>query len=271
MNWYVFRLLRATVWATPLLLFIVACASKGPVSQDMSVDGLVQEVERKSYLFRQFRAEFTKTKRTSVFSRDVIVQGNLVFQKPNNFRLLLSGDVNVEILSDGKLISLTHDGVDQEIYQVHGDRDLSRFSDPLMLLLQNIGDGGLRRFAVVNNVAEKDSTLLQIEPVNDNKFERIKSVALRVSNSGVIKRVGIEFKDGDIDETAFRSWSVLTANDPDILLLNKKLSKLAKLGANGSTRFYSGATRLPETDFALQLAGKAANDPGEWLHVRAGR
>ncbi len=39
--------------------------------------------------------------------------------------------MNVEILSDGKEYSVTHDGQDQEIFRVHGERDLSRFSDPL--------------------------------------------------------------------------------------------------------------------------------------------
>jgi outer membrane lipoprotein-sorting protein len=271
MNRDAFRFLRATLWTAPLLFFLVACASSAPVSKDVSVDSLMEEAERKSRLVRQFRAEFVKTRRTSVFNRDVTARGNLVFQKPNSFRLALSGDVNVEILSDGKLISLTHDGADQEIFRVHGERDLLRFSDPLMLLLQNIGDGGLRRFAIVKNVSDRDATLLELEPVNDNKFERIKSVALRITNSGEINRVGILFKDGAMDETVFKSWSVLTANDPEILLLNNKLDRLAKQGSNGSTRFYSDATQTQVAASPRTLAGKSSDEDVEWSYLRSGR
>ncbi len=66
-----------------------------------------------------------------------------------------------------------------------------------MLLLQSIGDGGLRNFAIVKNLRGKDSTLLQLEPENDNKFERIQTVTLQLADSGDINRVGLLFKDGE--------------------------------------------------------------------------
>jgi outer membrane lipoprotein-sorting protein len=269
MDWPFLRLVKIIVCATPLV-WLMACASTVPVSTEVSIDSIMQDVEKKSYLVKQFRAEFTKTRHTSVFGRDVVVHGSLVFRKPNNLRLMLTGDVNVEILSDGKNISLTHDGTDQEIFQVHGERDMSRFSDPLMLLLQSIGDGGLRKFAVVKNIREKDSTLLQIEPVNDNKFERIQTVTLQLADSGEINRVGILFKDGDADETVFKSWSMLTTNDPEIQRLNSKLKRLAELGEKGASRVYSKSVPEPEQTSKVPVRRLEAN-ASELYHFRSGR
>jgi outer membrane lipoprotein-sorting protein len=264
MNCYLFKFIKLIACVSPLL-WLMACASSGPVSTQISADSLMQEVEKRSNLAKQFRAEFTKTRHSPVFGRDVVVHGSLIFKKPNNVRLLLSGDVNVEILSDGKNISVTHDGKDQEIFQVHGERDLSRFSDPLMLLLQNIGDDGLRKFAIMKNVREQDSTLLQLEPVNDNKFERIRSVTLQIADSGDIRKVGLFFKDGGHDETLFESWSLLTTNDPEIERLNSKLQRLAELSVKGSSRVSSKSTpdSVPSTPTPTvpvrRLEARAAN------------
>ncbi|HMK36564.1 MAG TPA: outer membrane lipoprotein carrier protein LolA [Desulfomonilaceae bacterium] len=254
-----------------LVLLIMSCAPGVPISREMSVEELIPEMQKKSHFVKQFRADFIKTRHTSVFSRDVAVHGSLVFQKPNNFRLTLSGDVNVEIVSDGRLISLTHDGADQETFRVHGERDLSRFSDPLMLLLQNIEDGGLRRFAIAQSVREKDDTVLRIEPVNDNKFERIQSVTLRLSDSGEIKKVGIYFKDGDEDETVFTSWSMLTSSDPEIVALNRKLRQLADRERDVPSRFRSGSTPA-DSDVSAAESGTGATLSADTLrHFRSGR
>lgn len=205
-----------------------SCASKQPFSKNVDFPDIVDDMERKAYLVKQFRADFVKTRHMDIFNRDLTVNARLVFQKPGNFRLVLSGDVNVEILSDGKTINLIHDQMDTEVYRLHGDRDSSRFSDPLMLLIQNIGMGGLRKFAIVKNVKQDDLIKLEVEPGNDNQFEKIKRIALNITDSGEIQHVSIFFKDGNRDDTVFQRWSMLTADDPEIVRMNNRLQQLAK-------------------------------------------
>jgi outer membrane lipoprotein-sorting protein len=207
------------------LLF--SCASGNDLKGRTNTANFMDDVERRSNLVRQFRAEFEKTRKTSVFDRAIKVKGELIFQKPNRFRLALSGDINVEIMSDGEAISVVHDGIDREIFKVYGERDASKFADPLMILLENIGNGGLRRFAVSKEGWSDDEMILEVKPVDDNKLERIQTVEIRLAESGEIRKVLIVFKDGDQDETIFTSWSMLASDDPEIMRLNEKLNQLA--------------------------------------------
>jgi hypothetical protein len=69
--------------------------------------------------------------------------------------------------------------------------------------------------------------ILEVKPVDDNKLERIRTVEIRLADSGEIRKVLILFKDGDEDETIFTSWSMLASDDPEIRRLNDKLNKLA--------------------------------------------
>jgi outer membrane lipoprotein-sorting protein len=270
MNYYLFRFAKLIVYVSPLLL-LIACASTVPISKEVSFDSIMKDVQKKSYLVRQFRADFTKTRHAAVFARDVVVHGTLIFQKPNNLRLKLSGDVNVEILSDGENISITHDGIDQEIFHVDGQRDMSRFSDPLMLLLQNIEDNGLRRFAVVKTTTGDGSMSLQLKPVNDNNFERMRTVTLTIGDSGEIRKVGIFYKDGDYDETVFNSWAMLTSNDPEIERLDNNLQRLAELSEKGYSGLYSKSSLEPgplRNASMKRLEAKNAVDPD---YFRSGR
>ena len=88
------------------------CTGKNSL-ENVSLDNLISSLERKSYLIKQFRAEFVKVRRSPVFRRDLTVKGRLVFQRPSKFSLTMSGDANIEILSDGENINLIHDQRDQ--------------------------------------------------------------------------------------------------------------------------------------------------------------
>ena len=228
--------LLVAVWS---LVGLVGCGS-GVSVKKASFDELVHDVETKSYLVKQFRAKFEKTRRSALFDRELTVNGCLVFQKPNKFQLIMSGAVNVEILSDGETITIIHDGHDQETYHVQGERDLSRFADPLMVLLQGMGNGGLRRFSVAKQSVEDNSVLLEAKPNGELYFERTKKVMLRLSESGEIKGVRLYYKDGDYDETVFRSWSMLARDDPDIVRLNRRLQKLSRKRGPTRTETVSG-------------------------------
>lgn len=219
-----------------LASILVSCGARTNLPKRMELASLIEEAEKKAYLVNQFRAEFVKTRRNSVFNREMRVKGVLVFQKPDKFQLSISGDVNMEVLSNGRVITVTHDQKDQDVFYVHGDRDLSKFADPLMLLIQSLGNGGLRQFSVIKSVQAGDTLITEVQPSNHNDFERVKNAILSIDDSGQLKKVSINFKSGDADETEFKAWTLLAQNDPEILSLNDRLSKLSDQESNQEAR-----------------------------------
>jgi len=209
------------------MVMLAGCAATSPMN-GVQLKDLINDAEKKAYLVKQFRADFTKTRFTSVFSRDVTVRGRLVFQKPDRFLLTMTGDANVEILSNGTMISLVHDQRDQEVYRVQGERDLSRFADPMMLLIKKMESGGLRTFSEIRKSEQPDCFVTELKPGNDNNFERIKSVVLSFGPTGEIKTVNILFNDGERDEVVFESWTLLAQDDPEIVQLDTRLRALSK-------------------------------------------
>lgn len=219
----------------PVVLFILmflllgGCGSTISPNHAVNLAGFIEDAERKAQFVNQFRAVFVKTRKTTVFQKELTVTGNLVFQKPGRFQLTMTGDVDVEILSDGKSVTLIHDNKDQENFQVRGDRDLTRFEDPLMLLISSIGSGGLRQFNVLETEPLPDNSLrVEIAPGNDRRFDRISKFALWFSRGGEIERVRILFKNGSEDETVFQSWTLLAKEDPEILNMNRKLRRISE-------------------------------------------
>lgn len=211
-----------------MLIAVCSCAGKGPVTK-VDLDSFLEDVEKKAYLIQQFRTEFVKTRRSAVFNQQLTVNARLIFHKPGNFLLAMTGDVNVEILSDGQFVTLIHDRNVEETYQVQGDRDLSKFADPLMLLIDHIGTGALRRFRTVKQEQRGDSILMEVEPgSNGNQFERIRSVTIVFSVFGEIRSVNINFKNGDEDRTVFANWALLAEDDPEILDLKGRLKRIAE-------------------------------------------
>jgi outer membrane lipoprotein-sorting protein len=209
----------------PLLGAAMIMTGCGPVAHKaVNPDEIVRDIEQKSYLVRQFRADFVKTRHATVFDRDLTVKGSLVYQKPNRFRLVLSGDVHVEIVSDGSRITLIHDVQDFETHEIQGDRDMSRFADPLLGLIQSLSKGGLRQFSVVSRGEQDGLITLSREPVGDSHFERVKEVLLTLSEDGELRKVKIGFTEGDWDEIVFRSWRALTQQDPELRQLEEALS-----------------------------------------------
>ncbi len=96
-----------------LTSILASCGARTTLPKRMELASLIEETEKKAYLVNQFRAEFVKTRRNSVFNREMKVKGVLVFQKPDKFQLSISGDVNMEVLSNGRVITVTHDRKDQ--------------------------------------------------------------------------------------------------------------------------------------------------------------
>ncbi|AFM25246.1 LolA family protein [Desulfomonile tiedjei] len=221
------RILLIIACTLSVAILLNGCGSKH-LTKNLELGDVINEAEKKSSLIKQFRTEFVKTRRNSVFNREMKAKGVLLFQKPNKFQLTLTGDINVEILSNGKIITMTHDGSDVEVFKIHGERDLSKFADPLMLLIQSVGNGSLRKFSVMKSEQHDDVLTTEIVPSNQNEFERIQSVNLAIMESGEIKKVAIKFKNGDVDETEFASWSLLAQDDPQILSLNQRLNQISE-------------------------------------------
>jgi outer membrane lipoprotein-sorting protein len=203
------------------------CVEKNSL-ENVSLDKLINSMERKSYLIKQFRAEFVKVRRSPVFRRDLTVKGRLLFQRPSKFSLTMSGDANIEILSDGENINLIHNKRDSETYHLAGERDISKFADPLMMVIQSIGDGGMRRFSLTKKSNKDGSVILDATPNGQVNFERIERAEIAISDIGEIQRVSLLFKDGNRDETIFRSWALLAQDDPVILELNSRLENLSQ-------------------------------------------
>jgi len=210
------------------LVLLGSCATQPLSRQQVSLETLTDEMGRKAQLVSRFEAVFIKTRRSAVFNRDLTVKGHLVFQRPDRFRLVLSGDVNVEILSNGKWFALIHDGRDEETFDVEGDRDLSRFSDPLMLLIDALGNGGLSRFSVLRQEYQDDGLMVELKPSPDYQFERISTVMVWFAGNGQIRKVNIRFTNGNEDETVFESWSMLAQDSPAVLTLEKRLQEISR-------------------------------------------
>jgi|GEM_PF-5233457 len=216
------------IFSAVCLIFVGLGGCTGRNSLDnVSLDNLINSLERKSYLIKQFRAEFVKVRRSPVFRRDFTVKGRLVFQRPSKFSLTMSGDANIEILSDGENINLIHNQRDHETYHLAGERDSSKFADPLMMVIQSIGDGGMRKFSLTKKSNQDGSVILDATPNGQVNFERIEKAEISISDIGEIQRVSILFKDGNRDETIFRSWALLAQDDPIILELNSRLENLS--------------------------------------------
>ena len=203
------------------------CTGKNSM-ENVSLDNLINTLEKRSYLVKQFRAEFVKVRRSPVFKRDLTVKGRLIFQRPSKFVLTMSGDANVEILSDGGNLNLIHDQKDIEAYHLQGERDVARFADPLMMVIQSIGDGGMRRFSLSKKLNNDGSVVLDALPNGQVNFERIEKAEIFISDIGEIKKVSLLLKDGNRDETHFRSWALLSQDDPAILDLNNRLENLSQ-------------------------------------------
>lgn len=230
------KTVRLLLIAAGVTLVSAACALRIP-PKEFDMNQVIQDVERKAYFVQRFRAEFVKTRHMSVFDRDLSANGTLLFEKPNRFRLVTNGDVNVEILSDGNVVSLIHDRRDQEFRRIHGDRDWASFADPLIVILQNLSNGALRRFSTQKTQQEDKGFVVLMRPSEVTGLERIDKALLTFSPAGVIKEVTIHFKNGDSDRTLFRSWAMVTEDDPDILTLDKRLKELRTLASKRKSQF----------------------------------
>ncbi len=236
---YEFRIHGLVLLMCGIALILAGCASRVAINDDL--DFMLRDLEKKAYVVGQFRADFHKIRQSHVFCREMNVKGKLTFQKENKFQLLLSGDINVEILSDGEFVTIVHDGRDEEFYHVRGDRDRSRFSDPLMTIINTITGGDLSKFSNVSQIRSDNLLRMEIQPGIAPEFERIRDVSVDFSESGAIRKVVINFKDGSRDTTVFDSWSMLTQDDASITKMNAKLEKIAKRIPSG---ILPGSTRL---------------------------
>lgn len=239
MNLHHFRLSVTFLFSLTLSCLIYGCASRAVINDDL--DALLGDLEKKSYMVGQFRADFHKIRKSPLFSKEMVVKGVLIAQKENRFQLTLSGDINVEILSDGQFLTIIHNGTDEEFYYFRGERDRSKFSDPLMAMINTITGGDVGKFANVNKTTEGNLISLQIQPGVAPEFERMQDVWVDLSESGMIKKVVINFKNGSQDTTVFDSWFMLTQDDPSIAKMNARLEHLARRFPSG---ILPGSTRL---------------------------
>ncbi len=111
------------------------------------------------------------------------MKGRLIFQKPGRFQLRLTGDVNLDILSDGDFVALIHDNNDLEFYKTQGERNLSRLADPMMMIVNSLSNGDTSRFAEMKQQKLNNAMLLEIDPGDIIEFESIQKVNVKFSET----------------------------------------------------------------------------------------
>lgn len=225
--------MRTRVFKAVRLLFcllqvpaLLACATQVRLG-NIDLETIIEDAEKRASVVERFRVDFVRTRRSHLFNRDITVEGRLVFQKPNTFSLTTEGDITVQILSDGEVISLVHDLTDREIYHVPGQVVFSRLSDPLLVVIHGIGNGALRNVSIENRTVDGEAIMVEVEPGVSSFFARAAKVFIWFSKGGELKKVRLAFKNGDIDETVFRSWVLLAANDPEIVELQRQLKEMS--------------------------------------------
>jgi len=206
-------------------LIATGCAVKTS-SGTLDFERIKENMDKKAQLVSRFRLDFTRTRRSCTFDRPLTVQGKLVFQKPDRFRVTTSGDVNVEVLSDGRFLALVHDGKDREIHTLHGDRDRALFADPLMALLEGFGNGTMTRVAAVPDAAHENTAAIEITSDPSSRTERKYKILAWFTPDGIIEKARFVSENGDNDEIQVISWAVLPANDPEIAELERRLQQV---------------------------------------------
>jgi len=206
-------------------LIATGCAVKTS-SGTLDFERIKENMDKKAQLVTRFRLDFTRTRRSCTFDRPLTVQGRLVFQKPDRFRVTTRGDVNVEVLSDGQFLALVHDGKDREIHTLHGDRDRAQFADPLMALLEGFGNGTMTRVAAVPAAAHENTAAIEITSDPSSRTERKYKILAWFTPDGIIEKARFVSDNGDNDEIRILSWAVLPANDPEIAELERRLQQV---------------------------------------------
>jgi outer membrane lipoprotein-sorting protein len=211
----------------------VSCASRNSLIPESDLHSLLKTVEKKAYIVGQFQTDFHKVRTSNLFQHETHITGRLIFQKPGRFELTLTGDVNLNIFSDGSFVALIHDGQDLEFFKAQGAIDLSKFADPMMLLVNSLSNGDTSRFANLTEKKHSDATVIDIEPGALNEFESVKNVKVKFSDGGTIKLIEILFQNGNVERTYFDNWSLLTQDDPKIKRMNQSIEKLSEMALSG--------------------------------------
>lgn len=239
-----------------LTVLLTCCASTNNRIPESDLHSLLKIVEKKAYVVGQFQADFHKIRKSNLFQHEARVNGRLIFQKPGRFQLNLTGDVHLEIMSDGEFVALIHDNRDLEFFRIQGERDLSKFADPMMLLVNSLSNGDTTRFANMRQNKQEDLTVLEIEPGDLTEFEAIEKVRVKFSGQGTIQLIEMFFHNGNVERTLFDSWSLLAQDDPKIRTMNERIEKLSAMAGSNLTR----NTYQLETDESL-LADPVTDPP----------
>ncbi len=251
-----FRFFLSRLLPLALSFFLSCCASTNNIVSESDIHSLLKIVEKKAYVVGQFEAKFHKIRQSNLFNHDACVDGRLIFQKPGRFELKLTGDVNLQILSNGEFVALIHDNRDLEFFKADGEGDVSRFADPMMLLVNCLSNGDTSRFARMRQKQHNDSTVLEIDPGDLSEFEAIREVKVKFSDQGTIQSILMFFRNGNVEKTVFDSWSLLKQDDPKIQRMNKRIEKIL---AMADSNLLKGVYKLKPDE--ILVTDEAAKQP----------
>jgi hypothetical protein len=221
------RMIRLLVLSS-LFSIILGCGFQKP-TLEVDLHDLLDDVQRKARIIRQFRTDFIKVRVSSVFRTPIVVSGLLIYQKPSIFSLRYRGDVNIEILSNGEMVSIIHNNGYRDTFPLGGDGNGVLVSDSVMTLIRHIGEDGLEKFPILRTERLEDVIQVEMSPPRNRSFQFVERVILWLSYLGEIKRIKVYFEGGDEEDTIFESWSVLAENEAEIIELEARLGEFPRL------------------------------------------
>jgi hypothetical protein len=213
---------------SPLVFMIVGCGFQKS-TLEVDLQDLLDDVQRKTRIIKQFRTDFIKVRISGAFRAPIVVSGLLIYQKPSIFSLRYRGDVNIEILSNGEMVSIIHDNGYRDTFPLAGDGNGILVSDSVMTLIRYIGESGLENFSIMRTERLEDLMAVEMSPPRNRPFQLVERITLWLSYLGEIKRIKVYFEGGDEEDTVFESWSVLAANDTEIIELEARLGEFPRL------------------------------------------
>jgi hypothetical protein len=257
------------------VFLVCGCAARGKFTPP-PLDELIQDIEKKSHLVENFRADFVKTRRIAAFKSDLTAQGRLVYLHTGGFRLTLTGDVEVEVLSNGTVLSVIHDMRDQEFRMMSGDRDSVPLSDPFILLMQEFGNGILRDCRLKYIDDENDAVVLEVLPGHSARLEIMDRALLWLTETGMVSKARIHYLNGNVDTFSFSSWEMLPADHPSLVTAQQSLATLDPAASEARSSTSSGIaccpTLLPPlTEPPPHFSDKQANSNNLALAMPAGK
>ncbi|MBN2371625.1 MAG: MMPL family transporter [Vicinamibacteria bacterium] len=194
---------RAISKGAAALVFLTLIAPHA-MPQETDVNDLLLEIQRDMADIKACSCQFSAEKKLSELTRPVILEGNCLFQQPDRFRIEVTGDERLLILSDGGAITLIDlDSEDLETFAIDEFREDTNMGF-LPLAWRFDPEQLKQRYTMHARVSGSSSKTLELTPRDAES--PVAKVAIELVSRSRIKRATAFFKNGDRIQTTFRKW-----------------------------------------------------------------